>query len=159
MSFFNLKFFSLVFFVFFCLGNIHAGCLDLTGQYLCDNGLTIEFSQSTDNQGVVTYRRTIFKTTHSWTANAATDSQGWRAVCNQDRMRLYHLADNYVLDYNFEQSGNVLVQTINKTDTDVTSFDDINALDADDFHTALWATRIMRCQRLDDAEPVSGIID
>ena len=153
------KFLSLTFFTLFFLGNVNAGCIDLTGQYLCSNGLTIEFSQNTDDLGAVTYHRTIFKTTHNWTANAAIDSHGWRAVCNRDRMRLYHLADNYVLDYSFEQSGNTLIQTINKTNTDVTSSDEINALDEDDFTTALWATRIMHCQRLDEAEPISGIID
>ncbi len=159
MTFFNLKFFSLAPFIFFFLGNANAGCIDLTGEYLCENGQTIEFAQSTDNLGAITYQRTIFKTTHAWTANAVSDSGGWRAVCNHNRMRLYHLADNYVLDYRFGNSENVLVQTINKTDTDVTSFDEINALSANDFNTALWATRTMHCQRLEDAEPVSGIID
>ena len=159
MSFFHFKFLSFVSFVFFCFGNVNADCIDLTGRYLCSNGQTIEFSQSTDHLGVITYNRKIFRTTHRWTANATADSNGWRAVCNLDRMRLYHLVDNYVLDYNLEHSGSTLIQTINNTDTDVTSFDDINALDAGDFNTALWATRTMHCQNLgDDAEPVSGII-
>ncbi len=134
---------------FLFLGDGVANCIDLTGQYLCDNGTIVEWSQSTDNQKVVTYRMSIYNIPFNWVADAEVDSYGWRTVCDENRMRRYHLRANYVIDLSFEHSGSVLAQSTHITGVDVTSFDHINNLAEEDFNTAQWPTRVMHCERLD----------
>ncbi len=149
MSLIKFRFLSLSLASLLFVSGVMANCLDLTGRYVCEYApgasVLYEFSQNGNGETVWAWNH---RPIMSWTPDASPNSRGWRGVCNEGRVRLYHQRYNMLLDYSLEDGGQTLVRTSNVTGVDVTSFEDINNLDEDDYNTAQWPTRTLRCQRM-----------
>ena len=111
MSFFNLKYFSLLLFFLFITGNLSAECVDLSGNYLCRRSSSTQVSQTVNDKGVTVYKFLLGDgITFQYVANGSRDVFGNISICDQGRLRVYNRAStpHLVVDYEPDGRGSVL---------------------------------------------------